>query len=125
MDTASRFAELLLVGIGVTKSVLADAIGAETGNGILVNRQMRTTIEDVYAIGDVALVTMPYYALSRCIMPMIHAADIAVAVAAIHEFWFWSEQYDVRTTISRHCPRLTKMICVTPCVRESASGMSV
>ena len=55
LDTGEQIsAELLVIGIGVApESMLADAIGAETGNGILVDRQMRTTIDDVYAIGDV------------------------------------------------------------------------
>ena len=103
MDTGKQIsAELLLVGIGVEpESLLADAIGAETGNGILVDRQMRTTIEDVYAIGDVALVE----GTALRVESVHNAQDTAVRAAAditktplpdISLPWFWSEQYDVR-----------------------------
>ena len=103
LDTGKQIsAELLLVGIGVEpESVLADAIGAETGNGILVDRQMRTTIEDVYAIGDVALVD----GAALRVESVHNAQDTAARAAAditktplsdISLPWFWSEQYDVR-----------------------------
>ena len=103
LDTSEQIsAELLVVGIGVEpESVLADAIGAETGNGIHVDRQMRTTIEDVYAIGDVALVDG---AILR-VESVHNAQDTAARAAAdlaqtpvpdISIPWFWLEQYDVR-----------------------------
>ena len=95
-------AEILVVGIGVVpESELADAIGAETGNGILVDRWMRTTIDDVYAIGDVALVD----GAALRIESVHNAQDTAACAAAditktplpdISVPWFWSEQYDVR-----------------------------
>ena len=101
LDTGEKIsAELLVVGIGVVpESVLADAIGAETGNGILVDRQMRTTIEDIYAIGDVALVE----GAALRVESVHNAQDTAARAAAdiaktplpdISIPWFWSEQYD-------------------------------
>ena len=103
LDTGEQIsAELLLVGIGVVpESVLADAIGAETGNGILVDRQMRTTIEDVYAIGDVALVDGAVLRVESVHNAQDTAARAAADIAEtplpdISIPWFWSEQYDVR-----------------------------
>ena len=103
LDTGQQIsADFLLVGIGVVPdSVLADAAGAAIGNGILVDRQMRSTIDDVYAIGDVALIEG---VVSR-IESVHNAQDTAARAAAdITETpmpdmavpWFWSEQYDVR-----------------------------
>ena len=103
LDTGEQIsAELLVVGIGVEpESVLADAIGAETGNGIHVDRQMRTTIEDVYAIGDVVLVE----GAALRVESVHNAQDTAARAAAdiaktplpdISIPWFWSEQYGVR-----------------------------
>ena len=103
LDTGEKIsAELLVVGIGVVpESVLAEAIGAETGNGILVDRQMRTTIEDVYAIGDVALVDGAVLRVESVHNAQDTAARAAADIAKtplpdISIPWFWSEQYDVR-----------------------------
>ena len=103
LDTGEEIlADILLVGIGVVpESALADGIGAKTGNGILVDCRMRTTIDDVYAIGDVALIDG---AASR-VESVHNAQDTAARAAAditkmplpeISVPWFWSEQYDVR-----------------------------
>ena len=95
-------AELLVVGIGVKPdAALAEAAGAATGNGILVDRHMRTTIDDIYAIGDVALID----GATLRIESVHNAQDTAARAAAdmtktpLPENtipWFWSEQYDVR-----------------------------
>ena len=95
-------ADFLVVGIGVVPdSVLADAAGAAIGNGILVDRQMRSTIDDVYAIGDVALIE----GVVLRIESVHNAQDTAARAAAditktpmpdMAVPWFWSEQYDVR-----------------------------
>jgi 3-phenylpropionate/trans-cinnamate dioxygenase ferredoxin reductase subunit len=46
---------LAIVGIGVVPNVeLAEAAGAELDDGIVVDERFRTTLPDVYAIGDVA-----------------------------------------------------------------------
>ena len=95
-------ADILLVGIGVVpESALADVIGAKTDNGILVDCRMRTTIDDVYAIGDVALID----GAALRVESVHNAQDTAARAAAditktplpeISVPWFWSEQYDVR-----------------------------
>jgi 3-phenylpropionate/trans-cinnamate dioxygenase ferredoxin reductase subunit len=46
---------LAIVGIGVVPNVdLAEAAGAEVDDGIVVDERFRTSLPDVYAIGDVA-----------------------------------------------------------------------
>ena len=103
LDTGQQIsADFLVVGIGVAPdSVLADAAGAAIGNGILVDRQMRSTIDDVYAIGDVALIEGAVLRIES----VHNAQDTAARAAAditktpmpdMAVPWFWSEQYDVR-----------------------------
>lgn len=49
-------ARMVIVGIGVVPNIeLAAAAGIETGNGIRVDGQMRTSAPDVFAVGDAAL----------------------------------------------------------------------
>ena len=50
-------AELLLVGIGVLPDLeLAKSAGIMAGNGILVDAMMQSSVQDIFAIGDVALI---------------------------------------------------------------------
>ena len=132
LDTGEKIsAELLVVGIGVVpETVLADAIGAKTGNGIIVDRHMRTTIEDVYAIGDVALVE----GAALRVESVHNAQDTAARAAAdiartplpdICIPWFWSEQYGVRLQSAGIVPAGKDDIrhAVRPGKREG--GMSV
>jgi len=132
LDTGEQIsAELLVVGIGVEpQSALADAVGAKTGNGILVDRQMRTTIDDIYAIGDVALVD----GAALRVESVHNAQDTAARAAAditktplpdISVPWFWSEQYDVRLQSAGIVPagKEDMRYAVRPGKREG--GMSV
>ena len=132
LDTGEQIsAELLVVGIGVEpQSALADAVGAKTDNGILVDRQMRTTIDDIYAIGDVALVD----GAALRVESVHNAQDTAARAAAditktplpdISVPWFWSEQYDVRLQSAGIVPagKEDMRYAVRPGKREG--GMSV
>jgi NADPH-dependent 2,4-dienoyl-CoA reductase/sulfur reductase-like enzyme len=124
-------AELLVVGIGVTPdSALAEAAGAATGNGILVDRHMRTTIDDIYAIGDVALIDGAVLRIES-----VHNAQDTAARAAADMTktplpensipWFWSEQYDVRLQSAGIVPVSSASVqyAVRPGKREG--GLSV
>ncbi|WP_167042095.1 FAD-dependent oxidoreductase [Salinibacterium sp. ZJ454] len=100
-------AELVIVGIGLIPNVqqLADA-GAEVGNGVLVDKFCRTTLPDVYAIGDCASFESDWVPDDRLRLESVqNANDQAKAVAntllgrpqpydALP--WFWSHQYDDR-----------------------------
>jgi NADPH-dependent 2,4-dienoyl-CoA reductase/sulfur reductase-like enzyme len=95
-------AGLLVVGIGVVPDMtLATAAGITTGNGILVDQQMRTSAGDIYAIGDVALVDGAALRIESVHNAQFTAARAAAAITgtampADMVPWFWSEQYDVR-----------------------------
>jgi NADPH-dependent 2,4-dienoyl-CoA reductase/sulfur reductase-like enzyme len=97
-------ADMLVVGIGVVPEMaLATAAGAETGNGILVDDSMQTSVPGIYAIGDGAL--RQGSAQGIRIESVHNAQDSAERAAAAigghappadQAPWFWSEQFDVR-----------------------------
>ena len=97
-------ADLVLAGIGVIPDMaLTDALGLDTGNGILVDHHYATALDGVWAIGDVALPSGGYTDGAMRVESVHHAqmsAEIAAAAMTgntpkAHEVpWFWSEQYD-------------------------------
>ncbi len=100
-------ADLVIVGIGLVPNIsqLADA-GAEVGNGVLVDKLCRTSLPDVYAIGDCASFESDWVPGDRLRLESVqNANDQAKTVA--HAIlgdpkpydalpWFWSHQYDDR-----------------------------
>ncbi|WP_287980752.1 FAD-dependent oxidoreductase [Sphingomonas sp.] len=100
-------ADMAVVGIGIEPSVEPlIAAGAEGGNGVLVDSGCRTTLPDVYAIGDCALHANAFAdgALLR-VESVQNANDQATLVAkaivgqpgTYHATpWFWSNQFDLK-----------------------------
>lgn len=100
-------ADLVVVGIGLIPNIsqLADA-GADVGNGVLVDELCRTSLPDVYAIGDCASFASDWVPGDRLRLESVqNANDQAKTVA--HAIlgdpqpynalpWFWSHQYDDR-----------------------------
>lgn len=99
--------QIVIVGIGILPSVgpLLEA-GANGDNGVLVDRHCRTSLPDVYAIGDCAAHPNPYAdgAVVR-LESVQNANDQAYVVAKCltgedepYEAvpWFWSNQFDLR-----------------------------
>lgn len=100
-------ADLVVVGIGIVPPVgpliLAGAAG---GNGVDVDEYCRTTLDDIYAIGDCAAHANAYAngAVIR-VESVQNANDMATTAAKAimgdkqpyHAFpWFWSNQYDLK-----------------------------
>ncbi|WNO52831.1 NAD(P)/FAD-dependent oxidoreductase [Stakelama saccharophila] len=98
---------MVIVGIGITPSVapLVDA-GAQGGNGVLVDARCRTSLPDIFAIGDCAYHRNAFAddALVR-LESVQNAHDQAAVVAkalcgteAAYAAvpWFWSNQYDLK-----------------------------
>jgi 3-phenylpropionate/trans-cinnamate dioxygenase ferredoxin reductase subunit len=100
-------AKLVIVGIGIDPEVepLLTA-GAEGGNGVLVDEFCRTSLADVFAIGDCAAHPNRYAGgASVRIESVQNATDQATTVAkaltgAPEPYsaipWFWSNQFDLR-----------------------------
>lgn len=100
-------ADLVIVGIGIEPAVgpLIDA-GAAGGNGVLVDAHCRTTLPDVFAIGDCAAHANSFAdgAVIR-LESVQNANDQAGVVARVLTGdpqpyqaipWFWSNQYDLK-----------------------------
>ncbi len=100
-------ADIVIVGIGIIPSVAPLlAAGAEGGNGVNVDDHCRTSLPDVYAIGDCAAFACAYAegAVMR-VESVQNANDMGTSVAKAicgdpqpyHAFpWFWSNQYDLK-----------------------------
>jgi 3-phenylpropionate/trans-cinnamate dioxygenase ferredoxin reductase subunit len=98
---------MVIVGIGIMPAVqLLLEAGAEGGNGVAVDDHCRTSLPDIWAIGDCAL-HVSRFAEGRPIRleSVQNANDMASCVAraitgdaAPYDAvpWFWSNQYDLR-----------------------------
>jgi len=100
-------AQMVIVGIGIVPAVEPLlAAGAEGGNGVAVDEHGRTTLPDVFAIGDCAMHANAYAeGLPIRLESVQNANDLANTVARAltgepepHNSvpWFWSNQYDLR-----------------------------
>lgn len=127
LDRGDRVAcDFLIVGIGITPEVevLADA-GAECGNGVRVDPFCRTSLPNIYAIGDCAEHANPHADGARIRLESVQNANDMAATAARHICgkgqpycalpWFWSNQFGLRLqtaglssshdqTVTRGCP---------------------
>jgi 3-phenylpropionate/trans-cinnamate dioxygenase ferredoxin reductase subunit len=99
--------QMVIVGIGIVPAVgPLLAAGAAGGNGVDVDGQCRTTLPDVFAIGDCAAHANRFAGGQVMWVESVQNANDQAAVAArtimgieadYHATpWFWSNQYDLR-----------------------------
>ncbi len=99
--------DIVIVGIGIVPSVgPLIAAGAAGSNGVDVDQYTRTSLDDIYAIGDCAAHANPYADNKVIRLESVqNATDMATTAAkaimgdkqaydAVP--WFWSNQYDLR-----------------------------
>jgi 3-phenylpropionate/trans-cinnamate dioxygenase ferredoxin reductase component len=100
-------ADLVIVGIGIVPAVEPlIAAGAEGGNGVLVDDHCRTSLPDVYAVGDCAFHSNSFCSGVRLRLESVQNANDQATVVAkdicgdpqpYHAVpWFWSNQYDLK-----------------------------
>lgn len=100
-------ADLVIVGIGIVPAVEPlVAAGAAGGNGVLVDRLCKTSLPDIYAIGDCAahendfaegLVIRLESVQNANDQANVVAKGIGGDAAPYHAVpWFWSNQYDLK-----------------------------
>lgn len=98
--------DMIIVGIGIIPEVgPLIAAGATGGNGVDVDSHCRTSLEDVYAIGDCANHANKYAEGANIRLESVQNANDQAKVAALdilgHDNgydalpWFWSNQYDL------------------------------
>lgn len=106
-DGATLDAEMVIVGIGVDAAVAPLlATGAAGANGVNVDAFCRTSLPDVYAVGDCAAHENSFAGGLRLRVESVQnahdqAATAAKAIVGRPEPyqavpWFWSNQYDLR-----------------------------
>jgi len=100
-------AQMVIVGIGIIPAVapLLEA-GAKGANGVEVDTLCRTSLPDVYAIGDCALHANRYAEGAEIRLESVQNANdqakvVARGIMGTEEAydavpWFWSNQYDLR-----------------------------
>jgi 3-phenylpropionate/trans-cinnamate dioxygenase ferredoxin reductase subunit len=100
-------AQLVIVGIGIVPAVEPLlAAGAAGGNGVRIDEVCRTTLPDVYAIGDCAEHRSVWAEGAWIRLESVQNANdqamvVAKSICGIEEPyeavpWFWSNQYDLR-----------------------------
>jgi 3-phenylpropionate/trans-cinnamate dioxygenase ferredoxin reductase subunit len=100
-------AQMVVAGIGILPSVAPLlAAGAAGGDGVSVDGQCRTSLPDIYAIGDCARHANAFAGGAEIRLESVqNAADQAVVAAKAIQGgaesyravpWFWSNQYDLK-----------------------------
>ncbi|MES2291169.1 MAG: FAD-dependent oxidoreductase [Pseudomonadota bacterium] len=99
--------DMAIVGIGIIPAVEPLlAAGAKGGNGVAVDAHCRTSLSDIYALGDCALHDSDYAPGGPIRLESVQNANdmantVAKALTDQHEPyqavpWFWSNQYDLK-----------------------------
>ncbi|MGE4430814.1 MAG: NAD(P)/FAD-dependent oxidoreductase [Sphingobium sp.] len=100
-------ADMIIVGIGIVPETgPLIAAGATGGNGIDVDAYCRTSLPDIYAVGDCASHANPFARGQNIRLESVQNANDQARVAVQHiigdpiEYnivpWFWSNQYDLK-----------------------------
>jgi 3-phenylpropionate/trans-cinnamate dioxygenase ferredoxin reductase subunit len=100
-------ADMVIVGIGIVPAVEPLlAAGATGGNGVTVDEGCRTSLPDIYAIGDCAAHPNDFADGATIRLESVQNANdqattVAKAITGDRERyhavpWFWSNQYDLR-----------------------------
>ena len=100
-------ADLIIVGIGIIpETAPLISAGASGGNGVDVDAYCRTSLPDIYAIGDCAAHANRHARGAQIRLESVQTANDQAKVAVQHimgeatEYealpWFWSNQYDLR-----------------------------
>lgn len=100
-------ADMVIVGIGIIpETAPLIAAGAAGGNGVDVDPYCRTSLSDIYAIGDCAAHENRFADGARIRLESVQNANDQAKIAVQHiigdpvEYnavpWFWSNQYDLR-----------------------------
>jgi 3-phenylpropionate/trans-cinnamate dioxygenase ferredoxin reductase component len=119
-DGQSIACDFVVVGVGVTpRARLADAAGAKIENGIVVNQQLRTTLPNIFAAGDVANAWHPFFKRNIRVEHWANALNQgpAAAQAMLGQDvsydripYFFSDQYEIGMEYSGYATEWDEVI---------------
>lgn len=106
-DGGAFAADIVIVGIGIVPLVEPlEAAGADCANGVAVDEHCRTSLPDIYAVGDCALHRNVFGPDRRVRVESVQNAVDQGSTAAHHIAgqpkpygatpWFWSHQFDIK-----------------------------
>lgn len=105
-------ADVVVVGVGIVPATdLAASAGLAIGNGILIDGFCQSSVDGVYAAGDVANQLNPIFGERMRVEHWKNAQEQGAAAARAmlgrgtefrHIPWFWSDQYDCRLQMTGH-----------------------
>jgi 3-phenylpropionate/trans-cinnamate dioxygenase ferredoxin reductase component len=112
--------DLVVVGVGIVPNdELAAAAGIATGNGILVDERCRTSVEGVYAAGDVANHRHPVFGRRVRVEHYDNALKQGSAAARnmmgrdedfADPHWFWSDQFGHNLQYAGFAPQWDELV---------------
>jgi len=107
-------AGLVVLGVGVTPhTALAEEAGLAVDNGVVVDENLRSSVPDVYAAGDVARYPDPisgeHVRIEHWVVAERQGQAVARAMLGIGSPFrdvpfFWSQHYDVTISVVGHAP---------------------
>lgn len=119
-DGQSIACDFVVVGVGVIpRTQLAAAAGAKIENGIVVNQQLRTTLPDVLAAGDVANAWHPFFKQNIRVEHWANALNQGPAAAQAmlgqdvsydRTPYFFSDQYEIGMEYSGYATEWDEII---------------
>lgn len=112
--------DLVVVGVGIEPNAeIAAAANVAVDNGIVVDEFCRTSVDGIYAAGDVANHQHPVFG-ARVRVEHFDNANRQAAAAAMsimgrraaydNVHWFWSDQYEFNLQYAGHAPVWTQAV---------------
>jgi NADPH-dependent 2,4-dienoyl-CoA reductase/sulfur reductase-like enzyme/nitrite reductase/ring-hydroxylating ferredoxin subunit len=105
-------ADLVVIGIGVQpRTSLAEQAGIDVDDGVIVDRRMRTSVDGVYAAGDIARFPDDGHntRIEHWVVAGRQGEAAAMSILGYEEEFddvpfFWSQHYDTKISYVGHAP---------------------
>lgn len=119
-NNASVICNMIIVGIGAIPNVeIFDNTALKIDNGIITNQYNKTSIENVFAAGDVSNFYHPLYEENIRLESWKHAQNHGVSagkniVGQKTEYsevpWMWSDQYNLNLQLTGRCDEYDSLV---------------